>query len=69
MWAPAVKLDMINNMATKYNWEKHNRWGDEILHSPIGVLARGLHGTGRMRETGHIHAAMRAMFVEREFRV
>lgn len=67
IWAPAMDLDMFNNMANQSNLEKLKSWGDEILPSPIGFLASGLNGPGRMQEPGNIHTAIRSFFLRDDF--
>ena len=67
IWAPAMDLDMFNNMANQSNLEKLKSLGDEILPSPIGFLASGLNGPGRMQEPENIHIAIRSFFLRDDF--
>ena len=67
IWAPAMDLDMFNNMANQSNLEKLKSWGDEILPSPTGFLASGLNGPGRMQEPKNIHVAIRSFFLRDNF--
>lgn len=56
--APAMDLDMYAHPATTANLARLRSYGNTILDSPVGELASGLSGPGRMLEPEDIVAAL-----------
>ena len=52
--APAMDLDMYNNLSNKQNMEKLTENGNNVLPVASGSLASGLEGEGRMLEPEQI---------------
>jgi phosphopantothenoylcysteine decarboxylase/phosphopantothenate--cysteine ligase len=66
MVAPAMDLDMFRHPAVQNNLDLLKQRGVDVIPSPAGFLASGLHGEGRMEEPDQIFARIRASFESAE---
>ncbi|UOQ74478.1 flavoprotein [Hymenobacter cellulosilyticus] len=60
--APAMDLDMYVHPAVSHNFERLRSFGNHVLESPVGELASGLSGPGRMLEPEDIVRELEQFF-------
>ena len=60
--APAMNVEMYKNPATQQNFETLRSRGFKILESPVGELACGEYGAGRLLEPASLVAEIKAYF-------
>jgi len=60
--APAMDLDMYVHPAVTQNFARLRSFGNHVLESPVGELASGLSGPGRMLEPEDIVAELERFF-------
>jgi phosphopantothenoylcysteine decarboxylase / phosphopantothenate---cysteine ligase len=64
--APSMDVDMLNHKATKKNIDTLKSYGNHILDAPVGELASGLTGKGRMSEPEDIVKEIKTFFSKKK---